>query len=174
MRSCAKSYCACRRTQNAALLQPMRSRASAIAGEMPVRPFSRREDAEINVAAGSGRAGDARTEPDDAAHLRPALTDFPSPSAHRALNGLLIVPFDNERSRRVVPSMASVPQVGLRLPQPVGVSGAHPRIVANGVLGRSTGTSAAQTAGASSTQRCSNRCVPRQRAEKASRTGKMG
>ena len=43
MRSCAKSYCACRRTQNAALLQPMRSNASAIAGEMPVRPFSSRE-----------------------------------------------------------------------------------------------------------------------------------
>ena len=43
MRSWAKSYCACRRTQNAALLQPMRSNASAIVGEMPVRPFSSRE-----------------------------------------------------------------------------------------------------------------------------------
>ena len=44
IRSCAKSYCAWRRTQNEALLQPSRSSASAIAGEMPVRPFYSRDN----------------------------------------------------------------------------------------------------------------------------------
>ena len=44
IRFCAKSYCAWRRTQNAALLQPGRSSTSAIADEMPVRPFNSRDN----------------------------------------------------------------------------------------------------------------------------------
>ena len=42
-RSWARSYWACRLIQNSALLYPMRSRASAIAGEMPQRPLMRRD-----------------------------------------------------------------------------------------------------------------------------------